>query len=433
MAIVPPTPPPSRNSPLYPVHAVLRRFDLHAGSSNGVALQRIGPPPPPPLPSAAPLQGGRMELVLFPCQLGEPTQPIGWPPASLYECTVMVNDAYVTEDFPRSPTRSASHRTLAGLPLSRYLRLREDGSIDPEAPLRLFVTSKAKWAATFLLAWCRVNDASAVVADVVARLLRSEAACTGSTASSASSSSLNDDGSENGAESDVDVDSGWVEDDGDDVDKADKPGGGHTASAVQLSNRATSSAGTALGAAAPVDAEDDDGGLVGDGEAVVTLRCPLSYQRIRLAGKGKHCSHLACFDVATYLESSLRSSAWNCPICDGAVFVHDLRLDRTLQSALDGLGAEVDTVVLFGAGHREWRAACQQKESSLGATDKRSSRRGGSVTRAAHGDSGKGQQAQPQLCVVDDSEEEDAGGDDADVLDMLAVAGGRKRARYEQT
>ncbi|RNF05723.1 zinc finger MIZ domain-containing protein 1 isoform X2 [Trypanosoma rangeli] len=231
-------------------------------------------------------------------------------------------------------------------------------------------------------------------------------------------------------ESDVDVDIGWVDDDGVDADNT-QPGCGHTKLMKHDNNKTTLSS-LPSGATIVADHGNDDGGLMDDGDAVVTLRCPLSYQRIRLAGKGKHCTHLACFDVVTYLESSLHSSSWNCPICDGAVFVHDLRLDRTLQSALDGLGAEVDTVVLFGSGHREWRAACQRKEGSVGATDNRNSCGNKSTTRGAQRLGGEGQQMRPQLCVVDDSEEEGASGGDAEGVGVPVMDGDRKRARYEK-
>ncbi|EKF26625.1 hypothetical protein MOQ_009674 [Trypanosoma cruzi marinkellei] len=432
MAVVPISIPRSIQSPRYPVHAVLRRFDLLAGSHSSVVLQCIGPLPPPSLLYTPSTSAERMELVLFPCQLGEPTRPIGWPPATSHECTVMVNQTYVTDEFPRCPTRSASHRTLAGLPLSPYLRLREDGCIDTGAPLKLVVTSKAKWAATFLLAWCGVNDMCKLVTDVVARLQRSESTCSWSNSSSSfsSMSSSEDDGSEGGNDSDVDVDSGWV----DDMDHGDtKANFNNNESKTRGDNKMTSSSSASLGAMMVVDDDDDDEeeALMNDGEAIVTLRCPLSYRRIRIAGKGKHCVHLACFDVVTYLESSLRSSTWNCPICDGPVFIHDVRPDRTMQSALDALDADEDTVVLFGPGHRQWRTAGQQKFVPVSATDNNDSCKGMCMTREKKCNGETGRQRQPQLCLVDENEETGEMGDEAEFLSTAVMDGGQKRPRHE--
>ncbi|EKG08426.1 hypothetical protein TCSYLVIO_000431 [Trypanosoma cruzi] len=425
MAVVPALIPRSIQSPLYPIHAVLRRFDLLAGSHSSVVLQCIGPLPPKLLLYPPSTSAERMELVLFPCQLGEPTRPIGWPPATSHECTVMVNQTYVTDEFPRCPTRSASHRTLAGLPLSLYLRLREDGCIDTGAPLKLVVTSKAKWSATFLLAWCGANDICTLVTDVVARLQRSESTCSWSNLSSFSSlSSPEDDGSEGGNDSDVDVDSGWV----DEMDCGDTKANFNN----NESKRRGDDKKASLGAMIVVDADDEEEGLMNDGEAIVTLRCPLSYQRIRVAGKGKHCVHLACFDVVTYLESSLRSSTWNCPICDGPVFIYDLRSDRTMQSALDSLDADEDTVVLFGPGHCQWRAARQQKFAPVSATDNNDSCKGMCVTRETECNGEKGRQRQPQLHVVDENGETEEMGDDAEFVSTAMMNGGQKRPRHEK-
>ncbi|KEG14237.1 hypothetical protein DQ04_00561060 [Trypanosoma grayi] len=402
-------PPSSVQSPCFSVLALVRRFDLVAGASSGVSLQRSAMTATAPQVSS-PVCGGGVELVLFPCQLGEPTRPIGWPPAALHACTVCVNESYVTAGIPRCPTRSASHRTLAGLPLAPYMG-------DPDAPLKLVVTSHGTWAATFLLAWCRVTDVHAVVEQTVARLM-SAGPSAGESSTSSAAPPLDSDSSADEDDSDLDVDTGWVEDD------AVAPADAHHHSSTGK---------TAAGGMV------EDENLIDHGEVVVTLRCPLSYRRMRLAGKGQHCAHLACFDVATYLESALRSSAWNCPICDGAVFMENLRIDHTLQSALDGLGEKEDAVVLFGKDHREWQRV-RHVDGALGSADDDDDDDddddeddddgvgGGGVndkgeSTRQHQQQQQQQQALGAVVVVVDSDEGEA--EDASPI----VAQGRKRAR----
>ncbi|KAG8346122.1 MIZ SP RING zinc finger [Trypanosoma vivax] len=340
-------PPRSVESPCFPIHSVICRFDLTpTNSSVSSILKRVDPP------KVAPDSGHRsdqrsavMGLVLFPCQLGDPTRPIGWPPLSAELCTVAVNDNYVTTGWPRCPVRGASHRTLAGLPLSPYLQRKSDGSICEDAPLKVNIVSHGKWVATLLLAWCSVVDVDTVVQCTVTELMgryrrqqlgdvsRSLSVSTNLTmASSSSDTTLNLD------DPNVDVDSGWVDAVETKCDRA----------CPQGNSAAPRPTGVIVGL------ENDAG--VDEGEALVTLRCPLSYQRMKTAGRGHLCTHLTCFDVGTYIVSCLNSNAWNCPICDGPVFIRDICIDDTLQSALEALDTDVYSVLLLGQGYRQWRS-----------------------------------------------------------------------------
>ncbi|CCD14534.1 unnamed protein product [Trypanosoma congolense IL3000] len=334
-------PPKYVESPCFPIHSIVRRFDLTAGGGSvGTVMQRVGTQPPSVTrASDGGIIQGTMDLVLFPCQLGDPTRPTGWPPAGQQDFTVMVNESYVTSGFPRCPTRSASHRTLAGLPLSPFLPRAPDGTIAPEAQLKICVVSRGKWTATFLLAWCGVVEIDTVVERTVSRLIKEQRATPRQEDLSDSSSASASGVPGSVEDSDIDIDSGWVDDA---VDGAKQPGGSGEVCGMGSS-----------GCAADRTSGHDPG--VDDGEAVVTLRCPLSYSRIQMAGRGRHCTHLACFDVVTFVKSCLRSNSWNCPICDGPILIDDVRMDRTVQAAIDSLGPDEYSVVLFGRGYKEWR------------------------------------------------------------------------------
>lgn len=48
----------------------------------------------------------------------------------------------------------------------------------------------------------------------------------------------------------------------------------------------------------------------------VSLRCPITFNRINLPARGQDCKHLQCFDLESYLRlNGDRGSGWKCPVC----------------------------------------------------------------------------------------------------------------------
>ncbi|KAJ9178158.1 hypothetical protein P3X46_010067 [Hevea brasiliensis] len=47
----------------------------------------------------------------------------------------------------------------------------------------------------------------------------------------------------------------------------------------------------------------------------VSLRCPMSGSRMKVAGRFKPCVHMGCFDLEVFVEMNQRSRKWQCPIC----------------------------------------------------------------------------------------------------------------------
>ena len=63
-----------------------------------------------------------------------------------------------------------------------------------------------------------------------------------------------------------------------------------------------------------LDTSQDDG--LGLESLAVSLRCPLSKQRIETPLKSKHCLHIQCFDAAAYFLFTCSKSIdkWKCPV-----------------------------------------------------------------------------------------------------------------------
>ncbi|KAH7716159.1 zinc finger protein [Aphelenchoides avenae] len=80
----------------------------------------------------------------------------------------------------------------------------------------------------------------------------------------------------------------------------------------------------------------------------VSLRCP----RIQVASRGVNCTHLQCFDLATFLEGPASSGLWHCPICSKDTKLDGLRIDELLNEILQSFAADanVQAVELLSNG-----------------------------------------------------------------------------------
>ena len=62
--------------------------------------------------------------------------------------------------------------------------------------------------------------------------------------------------------------------------------------------------------------DDDDNEEVEEGNQVLSLKCPMSFQRMDVPIRGIHCTHLNCFDLNSYIRTSIVKQSFNCPICN---------------------------------------------------------------------------------------------------------------------
>ncbi|EPS62109.1 hypothetical protein M569_12684, partial [Genlisea aurea] len=69
------------------------------------------------------------------------------------------------------------------------------------------------------------------------------------------------------------------------------------------------------GGAATENADSDSDIEVVSDCIPVSLRCPMSGLRMKLAGRFKDCVHMACFDLEVFVEMNQRSKKWQCPTC----------------------------------------------------------------------------------------------------------------------
>ena len=85
------------------------------------------------------------------------------------------------------------------------------------------------------------------------------------------------------------------------------------------------------------DVEEDD---LAEVDTIVSLKDLLLQDRIKLAVKGRQCSHLPCFDLSTFLELSQQSGVWQCPICHKGVLWDDVVVDAEMNAVLSEVDEE---------------------------------------------------------------------------------------------
>ncbi|XP_076891706.1 uncharacterized protein LOC143543219 [Bidens hawaiensis] len=107
----------------------------------------------------------------------------------------------------------------------------------------------------------------------------------------------------------------------------------------------------------PVAAQPDSDNEIVEGPSRVSLKCPISYSRIKNPVKGHLCKHLQCFDFDNYVELNSRRPQWRCPHCSQSVCFHDIRVDQSMVKVLKEVGEDVSYVKISGDG--SWEAVTE--------------------------------------------------------------------------
>ncbi|KAI1159055.1 hypothetical protein F5B18DRAFT_638315 [Nemania serpens] len=68
---------------------------------------------------------------------------------------------------------------------------------------------------------------------------------------------------------------------------------------------------------------------------VLSLKCPLSYTRIRTPCRGVRCNHIQCFDATSYLQLQEQGPQWICPICNHSATFENLAIDEYVSNILE--------------------------------------------------------------------------------------------------
>ncbi|KAI0554229.1 hypothetical protein F4679DRAFT_570615 [Xylaria curta] len=79
---------------------------------------------------------------------------------------------------------------------------------------------------------------------------------------------------------------------------------------------------------------------------VLSLKCPLSYTRIRTPVRSVLCNHISCFDGSSYLQLQEQGPQWLCPICNQSAPFENLAIDEYAKDILEKTEDSVEQVTI---------------------------------------------------------------------------------------
>ncbi|KAI1840783.1 hypothetical protein JX266_012990 [Neoarthrinium moseri] len=79
---------------------------------------------------------------------------------------------------------------------------------------------------------------------------------------------------------------------------------------------------------------------------VLSLKCPLTYGKLKNPCRSTTCSHIQCFDVTSYLYLQEQGPQWVCPICNKPATFDNLAIDEYVKGILDSTSEDTDQVTI---------------------------------------------------------------------------------------
>ncbi|KAI5121284.1 hypothetical protein M0805_002328 [Coniferiporia weirii] len=98
---------------------------------------------------------------------------------------------------------------------------------------------------------------------------------------------------------------------------------------------------------------DDDEIIIG--KQKMTLKCPLSYTRIKVPCRSDKCVHPQCFDAYSWYSVMEQTTTWLCPVCEKVLNPEELIVDGYFGNILDQLPESVEEVEVEPDG--EWHTS----------------------------------------------------------------------------
>lgn len=78
----------------------------------------------------------------------------------------------------------------------------------------------------------------------------------------------------------------------------------------------------------------------------LSLKCPLTYSRMKFPAKSIYCQHIQCFDCLSFLQLQEQIPTWTCPICSRRVELEELAISDYYLEILLKVNDEVESVTL---------------------------------------------------------------------------------------
>jgi len=96
---------------------------------------------------------------------------------------------------------------------------------------------------------------------------------------------------------------------------------------------------------------------------MLSMRCPLSYQRIQTPVKSRYCKHAQCFDLKSFVEYCHQQQLWQCPVCFQQSPFKDLVRDESFEKILHSVGEDTMQVIMHTDGTFSVPSPSDKKDS----------------------------------------------------------------------
>ncbi|ELP94340.1 sumo ligase, putative [Entamoeba invadens IP1] len=87
--------------------------------------------------------------------------------------------------------------------------------------------------------------------------------------------------------------------------------------------------------------EDEEEDVVEE-QQVLSLRCPISFTRIKIPVRGKRCTHQRTFDLKSFLQTAQKAGYYSCPLCSESIQPIDLVIDLQMEHIIKDLTGQPD-------------------------------------------------------------------------------------------
>lgn len=88
---------------------------------------------------------------------------------------------------------------------------------------------------------------------------------------------------------------------------------------------------------------------------ILSLKCPLTYMRLKTPCRSISCNHIQCFDATSYLQLQEQGPQWICPICNKPATFDNLAIDEYAKGILDNTSQSTEQVTIEPDG--QWKTA----------------------------------------------------------------------------
>lgn len=83
----------------------------------------------------------------------------------------------------------------------------------------------------------------------------------------------------------------------------------------------------------------------------MSLKCPLSFQRLKLPCRSTLCTHNQCYDAVSFLQLQEQAPTWTCPICNKTTHMSNLVIDNYVEDILNSTPQSCEQVTIEPNGN----------------------------------------------------------------------------------